>query len=356
MNNGNQSFDQSQQKELKRQQKEQERQQRRLERLKKPHPLGYKKAGVRLTRAEVAEIRSMRKKLRTDVKAAGITNREDIKILEAAKGAYFDQPKLAKPLLAFISGRVIAVILVTLVAALALLFAMSEITKMKGHFSVNVTQDLFKQGFSIGEKLEDGNVKNPTSYLQGDVVEDAPCISVSRIDKNVDKIDGSHNGKNYFAYTFYIQNTGEVPTSYVYNVTINSDSGSVRDAVWVMLFEDGEMTFYAAAQQNGDPQTLPARDDNTRGYREPPFIAEAKYPTKQFELIKNDISKIDYYRLIALPFESDTVVTSGMVENTVPGEVHKYTVVLWLEGDDPDCTDELIGGHMGLEFNFEALD
>jgi len=188
------------------------------------------------------------------------------------------------------------------------------------------------------------------------VVEETPCISISWIDERVDKIDGSHNGKGYFAYTFYIQNAGEVPASYSYSISINSQSKSVRDAAWVMLFEDGKMCFYAEKTEDGDNQTLPARDDNTRGYREPPFIKEAKFPSQQFEKIENDTSKLDYYRLIALPFESETVVTSGTVENTKPGEVHKYTVVLWLEGDDPDCTDELIGGHMGLEFNFETIE
>ena len=37
-------------------------------------------------------------------------------------------------------------------------------------------------------------------------------------------------------------------------------------------------------------------------------------------------------------------------------EVHKYTVVIWLEGDDPDCTDELIGGNMGLEIYMQMID
>ena len=36
-------------------------------------------------------------------------------------------------------------------------------------------------------------------------------------------------------------------------------------------------------------------------------------------------------------------------------EVHKYTVVIWLEGDDPECTDDLIGGHLGLQMQY-ALD
>ena len=27
-------------------------------------------------------------------------------------------------------------------------------------------------------------------------------------------------------------------------------------------------------------------------------------------------------------------------------------MVLWLEGDDPDCTDDLIGGHIGMDVYF----
>ena len=31
-----------------------------------------------------------------------------------------------------------------------------------------------------------------------------------------------------------------------------------------------------------------------------------------------------------------------------PGEIDKFTIVIFLEGDDPDCTDELIGGEMKM--------
>ena len=27
-------------------------------------------------------------------------------------------------------------------------------------------------------------------------------------------------------------------------------------------------------------------------------------------------------------------------------------MVIWLEGDDPDCTDDLIGGHIGMDVYF----
>ena len=36
-------------------------------------------------------------------------------------------------------------------------------------------------------------------------------------------------------------------------------------------------------------------------------------------------------------------------------EVHKYTVVLWLEGDDPEATDDKIGGSLGAEMNFRLV-
>ena len=37
-------------------------------------------------------------------------------------------------------------------------------------------------------------------------------------------------------------------------------------------------------------------------------------------------------------------------------DVHKYTVVIWLEGDDPDCTNDLIGAHIGLQMDFRLLE
>ena len=30
------------------------------------------------------------------------------------------------------------------------------------------------------------------------------------------------------------------------------------------------------------------------------------------------------------------------------GDVDKFTVVMWIEGDDPDCIDDLIGGEMKM--------
>ena len=34
--------------------------------------------------------------------------------------------------------------------------------------------------------------------------------------------------------------------------------------------------------------------------------------------------------------------------NMNPGDLDKFTIVIWIEGDDPDCLDPLIGGEMKM--------
>ena len=33
------------------------------------------------------------------------------------------------------------------------------------------------------------------------------------------------------------------------------------------------------------------------------------------------------------------------------GDIDHYTIVVWLEGDDPDCVDDLIGGEIKMHMN-----
>ena len=35
-------------------------------------------------------------------------------------------------------------------------------------------------------------------------------------------------------------------------------------------------------------------------------------------------------------------------ENFKVGDIDKYTIVIWVEGDDPECTDDLIGGEIKM--------
>ena len=115
------------------------------------------------------------------------------------------------------------------------------------------------------------------------------------------------------------------------------------------------MAFYAEMGADGQAEALPAVDDNTRGYIKAPLMEFAKYPDRQYEVMAEK-DALTYYRLTPIPFESDTVVASGIQTEVKPMDVHRYTVVIWLEGDDPECNNDKIGGHVGMQMDMKLIE
>ena len=317
---------------------------------KKQKPGAYfakRRSGEVLTKEQREAIKKGRKLLRKEMKEKGIKDKKDFELTASSLGLYFDKPRAILFLQWLFAGRGLWWLLGALLALIATLFLYSMVTQMQGHFTVNMSSAMFKEGFTLSETV---GFENPTTNLFSNAAENVPCISISHIPDDVDQTDGSHNDV-YFAYTFYIRNEGESTVGYDWTVRLNSESNDLSSACWVMIFEDGVMQFYAKANENGEVEALPPVGDNTRGYLSMPTQQYCKNSGDQYErMAKSGI--VEYYRVIPYAFESDTVVTRGTKHNIAPEDVHKYTVVIWLEGDDPDCTDELIGGHIGMEFGF----
>ena len=55
------------------------------------------------------------------------------------------------------------------------------------------------------------------------------------------------------------------------------------------------------------------------------------------------------------PFLTETIVSLGKIEDYRPGAIKRFTIVMWLEGDDPECTDDIIGGSVSFGMNFTVL-
>ena len=309
-----------------------------------------KRAGVVLTEDEVREIQAGRKKLRQDLLDLGIKSKKDFELTASSMGLYFDKRK-GGALLLFLKARWLWALLTALLLLLTTFFIMSLVTKMRGHFTINMENSLFQEGFSVSESP---SFLKPSSYLYSTPLEGAMCISIMEISEDILKTNGYYHGENYFAFTFYIRNDGKSTVDYEWDVSINSESKNISSAAWVMIFEDEKMTLHAEGKADGSPEMLPGADDDLRGYSKKPFEAYAKYPDEQFEVI-NPNGTIPRYRIYTEPFKTETVVATGRQLRVAPMDIHKYTVVLWIEGDDPDCTNDLIGGHLGLEMNFNLL-
>lgn len=308
------------------------------------------RGGVALTRAEVKEIKAERKKLRKQMREAGLKSKYDFETTASALGLYFD--KRSGLLLWLFRGKGLWLLLGAAALVIASLLAMAGVSQMRGYFTINLSDRLFRNGFVLSE-TED--FRNPVTNLFCEPAVDVPCISITDVDADVDTYEGQHNGFGYFAYTYFLRNEGEDTVDYSWELQIVGESLECSTAAWIMVFEDGEMLLYAEATPDGKPQTVPDRSDNTRGFLEIPVMEHAKNPDQLLEPVRT-VGDVTYHRVKTIPFVDEDTVSVGLQTEVAPMDVHKYTIVVWLEGDDPDCTDDRIGGHLGLNMQYTLLD
>ena len=316
---------------------------------KKQHGLFKKtRANVVLTKDEVKAIKIGRKKLRAEMKARGIKSKKEFELVAGSLGLYFDKKHKVPPWLLLHWPWAL---LGALLALLAVLFIFSLVQQMRGHFTINLSDGMLKEGFVLADNKD---FENATTQLFATPAKDCPCLSINQIPKNIDEIDGDHH-RGYFAYTYYIKNEGESTVGFDWELNLNSESQELSTAAWALVFFDGAPRFYALANnETGKQEAIPAFGDDSKGYLTLP-IKELAPDSDQFELVKQD-GAIKYYRVIPDLFESDMTIVSGIQEGVEPQEVHKFTVVLWLEGDDVDATDDKIGGHLGVEMDFQLVE
>ncbi len=207
--------------------------------------------------------------------------------------------------------RILGALLGIIVTLLCILYIVAVLYKRTGSFTVSVNKyDMTAYGLTLSETRD---MQYKTSHLNAGIVEDITNIAEAWLPDNVDMIDGEHNGENHIAYTFYAQNAGEVALSYEYVLRISNITHSLDEALRVRLYVDGKPTLYAKTASNG---------------------SGAEPGTTEFY--------------------SATEVTRGRIDAFEPGDKTKYTVVVWIEGNDPDCIDWLIGGKVQLSMDMSV--
>ena len=195
---------------------------------------------------------------------------------------------------------------------LIVIFFLLKVVYGQGPFTISLDQNFAKKsGIVI---YDNSTVKEFRRILEAGKLEFMDNISIRWIPDNIDtEAEGAHNGNNYIAYTFFIENNGNENLTYWAELVIDD---VIRDeAVRIMVFRNGEKKIYAKRNSNGEP--------------EPDTI----------------------------PFYSDQYVYIEPRENFYPNDVDRYTIVIWVEGDDPDCINDIIGGEMKmhLEINEEHV-
>lgn len=296
-------------------------------------------------------IRRERRKLRKDLKSQGIKSRKEFEEIARELGLVLDDGKFAlflgwwKWFWAWLTSKAGLALLAALAAALLLaLFLWSYLSDLAGSFTINLTADMFKAGFVLYDNHE---FENPQSRLRSERVKRVNNITLEDIPADIDSGIGVHNGEHYVAYTWYIRNEGDTTNDYLYTLTMKSSTRNVDKACWILLFEDGHQLLYAARAEDGTVEGLAGFGDT------PPFYDQSYDPN--YEYFSEGSGEDKEYGVLTTPMVDDNIVCQGIVKAVEPKEYHKYTCVIYVEGNDPDCTDELFGGFAKYEMTFDVL-
>ena len=209
--------------------------------------------------------------------------------------------------------RLFGILAVAGAILLGLIYAIAAVYMETGSFTVNVNKyEMVMHGLSLSEHAD---LSQASSVLNAKIDQAITNIAEEDLPDNVDDIDGVHNGKNHIAYTFYLFNSGTTDdVSYEWQVKMSNVFNGIDEAIRLKLYIDGVPTTSAKTASDGsgpEPGTT--------------------------------------------PFYSTDIMAKGRRDGFTSGSVTKFTVVLWLEGPDPDCVDWIKGGKMKIEMTMAII-
>ena len=207
--------------------------------------------------------------------------------------------------------RIAEIVFASLLVIMLVFYGSAMLFGEKSGFSIRINDtDEDEAAISLSESAD---FSKPTVRLDAGGLDGMDNISVLDLPQSFESEGGSHNGDNYMAYTFYLKNSGGAVADIRYDLDIKSALKGAEEAIRVRVYsKDGREMTYAKMAKNGEPEL------NTT-----PFVAEDK-------------------------------ILSEVEESVKPGEIIKYTFVVWLEGDDPECLDKIQGGSVKMSLTFSV--
>ena len=206
-------------------------------------------------------------------------------------------------------AKIAKIVLIILIVLFTSAYFILGIIYNGGRFTVTLDPNFsIESGIILYDNLQE---KNKVKRLYADNIDFMDNISINWLPENInDESDGAHNGDNYIAYTFYLENDGPEIIHYWVECYIDDVIKNVDEAVRIMVILNGEKTVYAKKNL---------------------LTGEAEEGTEMFY--------------------SETLPILRQRTNFKPGDIDKYTIVIWLEGDDPDCLNALIGGEIKMHMD-----
>ena len=219
--------------------------------------------------------------------------------------------------------KIIMAVISLLLTLLVFVYVISVMYAKFGDFTISVNKYHYLQyGLTLSDTKD---FSNPTASLNCKASELITNIEGKSLDNlDLGAIDGNDSGDNYLCYTFYLKNAGEGTVTFEYSIVIVNMTLDIEKAVRLRLI----------TKYNGGETT---KTDYAR-------ISSTKDEKGNFVPEPN-----------TTPFREKNTIMWDTKEDFAPNDVMKYTVVMWLEGPDPECTDDIIGGEFKIDMKFNII-
>ncbi|MBE0701277.1 MAG: hypothetical protein IH571_06290 [Acholeplasmataceae bacterium] len=188
-----------------------------------------------------------------------------------------------------------------------------------GNFVMSVDYGALSRGISLSKEPD---LSITSSMLMSDPISEARDMTYTWLKiEEVDANNGNYKDVDYeyIAYTFYLVNSGFETVDISYHIRITEVYNNLDSAIRILVIEDGVQTMYMKPDEPDEFGNMPT------------------YPVEMPE---------------AENFLSDTIVTRKRFTNFKPGNVKKFSVIVWLEGWDPNTNDQILGGMFKSQMNF----
>ena len=237
--------------------------------------------------------------------------------------------------------KIILLAIIVIIAMMVSCFGIAAFRQFTGGFTVNLH---FRYGYRHLSIYDNSLLINPRTDIVAEPLEndmapvtrswfghpDHPLIPSFEY---IDSLGGgSHHGvrnqrSTYFAFTFYMRNHGIRPETYQTRIQLLDVAKNVDAGIRIVLIRDSH---YYGHVNNVRMPVIYAKEALTGG----PDV----YSDRIFLQPDGNRGTIIFF------------------ENQIgPQEVHRFTVIMYLEGEDPEVCDEMIGGMIRLSMDFYAL-
>ena len=243
----------------------------------------------------------------------------------------------------------ISAILITALVIIAFL------SNYVGNFTISLINYETRLALSTSSDMENSTTHiamdgfdNAVPYTKGDVDEANLDTDVGGEKSLTFDITEDQQAGLYFAYTFFVTNVGDGPCYYYYGVKINDEtsgdnneliSDAMRIRMYENIFEEDETTetmtheYLDYTRYNSETSDDTSLNADTRSY-----LSECEE-----DFASGDLK---YFN------DTDTIILSDNNSTKLwPNEIVRYTLVIWIDGNDPDCQGDFFDNNSGIRIS-----